>query len=113
MPLYKLEELNYVELEELVPANTVFFLVISPLEEHAPHLPLGTDVFIAQYFAQKTAEELSQNRPDWNVVLLAPLAVEPTCLNSRDQSGIRFRLSMMYFGDTESRWPNGGLNTWS
>lgn len=75
MPLCKLEELNYVELEKLDPTKTVFFLVISPLEEHAPHLPIGTDIFIAQYFAQKTAEELSQNRPDWCVVLIAPLAV--------------------------------------
>ena len=75
MPIFKLEELNYQELENLNPAQTVFFLIISPLEEHAPHLPLGTDLFIAQYFAQRCAEDLAQNRPEWNVVLIQSLPV--------------------------------------
>lgn len=73
MPIYKLEELNYVQLQELDKKYSVFFLTISPLEEHAPFLPLGTDVFNASYFAQATAEDLVQNKPDWNVVLIPPL----------------------------------------
>ena len=73
MPIYKLEELNYVQLQELDQNRTVFFLIISPLEEHAPYLPLGTDVFNASYFAQASAEELIQNKPDWNVVMIPPL----------------------------------------
>ncbi len=73
MPIYKLEELNYQELEKMNPARTVFFLVISPLEEHAPHLPVGTDIYIAQYFAQQSAEELTQNRLEWNVILAQPI----------------------------------------
>src|SRR5574341_925674 len=75
MPIFKLEELNYQELENLNPAQTVFFLIISPLEEHAPHLPLGTDLFIARYFAEKCAEELTQNRPELNVVLIQSLPI--------------------------------------
>lgn len=73
MPIYKLEELNYVQLQELDKKHTVFFLTISPLEEHAPFLPIGTDVFNASYFAQSTAEDLVQNKPDYNVVLIPPL----------------------------------------
>ena len=75
MPVFKLEELTYQELERFPPDKTVFFLVISPLEEHAPHLPIGTDIFIASYFAQKTAEEFCQNRPDWNVVLFPSIPI--------------------------------------
>ncbi len=73
MPIYKLEELNYVQLQELDKDRTVFFLIISPLEEHAPFLPLGTDVFNASYFAQASAEDLIGNKPDWNVVIIPPL----------------------------------------
>ena len=73
MPIYKLEELNYVELQELDKNRTVFFLTISPLEEHAPYLPIGTDIYTSSFFAQSSAEELAQNKPDWNVVMIPPL----------------------------------------
>jgi len=73
MPIYKLEELNYVELQELDKNRTIFFLTISPLEEHAPYLPLGTDIFNSSFFAQTSAEELIQTKPDWNVVMIPPL----------------------------------------
>ena len=73
MPIYKLEELNYVELQELDKNRTVFFLTISPLEEHAPYLPIGTDIFTSSFFAQTSAEELIQTKPDWNVVMIPPL----------------------------------------
>lgn len=73
MPIYKLEELNYVELQELDKHKTVFFLTISPLEEHAPYLPIGTDIYTSSFFAQSSAEELIQKKPDWNVVMIPPL----------------------------------------
>ena len=72
MPIYKLEELNYVELQELDNNKTVFFLVISPLEEHAPYLPIGTDIFTSSFFAQTSADELVQTKPDWNVLMIPP-----------------------------------------
>ncbi len=75
MPIFKLAELNYQDLEKLSPGKTVFFIVISPLEEHAPHLPVGTDLYIARYFAHRCAEELIQSRPEWNVVLTLPIPV--------------------------------------
>ncbi len=41
--MIKFEELNWKELDEFDREKTVFFLPISPMEEHGPHLPLGTD----------------------------------------------------------------------
>ena len=39
----KLEELNWKQVDELDRDKTIIFLPISPLEEHGPHLPVGTD----------------------------------------------------------------------
>lgn len=107
MPVYKLEELNYQELEKLPADRTLFFLVISPLEEHAPHLPLGTDVFIAGHFAQKCAEELGQNRPDWNAVLFAPLYLGTNVFKFK--GSVRHSLRAVYdvllgYGKSVAEW---------
>ncbi|MCI0531258.1 MAG: creatininase family protein [candidate division Zixibacteria bacterium] len=73
MAIFKLEELNYKQIQDLSPERTLFLIVVSPLEEHAPHLPVGTDVFIADYFAGQCAMRLSETRPEWNVVHVGPL----------------------------------------
>ena len=49
MPILNLEELSHTAVAGLNPATTVLFLSVSPLEEHGPHLPLGVDIFSAEY----------------------------------------------------------------
>ena len=107
MPIFKLEELNYQELENLNPVKTVFFLVISPLEEHAPHLPLGTDLIIARYFARRCAEELTQNRPEWNVVLIQALPIGANVFKFK--GSVRHSLRTVYevvmgYGKSIAEW---------
>jgi hypothetical protein len=46
--MIKFEELNWKELDALDREKTIFFLPISPMEEHGPHLSLGTDLFSAR-----------------------------------------------------------------
>ena len=46
--IIKLEELNWKEIEELEKDKAIFFLPISPLEEHGPYLPVGTDLLMSQ-----------------------------------------------------------------
>lgn len=70
--VFALEELSSPRLSELAADNAVVILPISPLEEHGPHLPLGTDAIHAAYFARLSAgiiRELEPNTP----VILAPL----------------------------------------
>jgi len=107
MPIFKLEDLNYQELENLNPAKTVFSLVVSPLEEHAPHLPLGTDLFIARYFGEKCAEELTQNRPEWNVLLIHPLPLGTNVFKFK--GSVRHSLRTIYetvlgYGQAIAEW---------
>lgn len=56
------------EIEEAILQNAVVLLPIGQVEEHGPHLPVGTDTFIAEGVAQRVAEALEGEVP----VLLMP-----------------------------------------
>jgi creatinine amidohydrolase len=68
VPAYKLEELKFTELKELDRSRTLFTISISPLEEHGPHLPIGVDLFNAQFFADAVSQKFLEKYSDWNVV---------------------------------------------
>ena len=70
--VHYLEKINSIQLQKLAEANAVVVLPISPLEEHGPHLPLGTDSIFARYFARMAAEIVTKSEPDTPVVI-APL----------------------------------------
>jgi creatinine amidohydrolase len=73
MSIHKLEELSTATLDGLDRSRTVVILIVSPLEEHGPHLPLGVDAFTAQHFAQTLAQRIIAERTGWQVVLAPPL----------------------------------------
>ena len=58
--IFKYTELTTFELDSLNRDKTVFLLPISPLEEHGPHLPLGTDLYLAESLAAGLARRLSK-----------------------------------------------------
>jgi creatinine amidohydrolase len=67
-----LEELTWPQLEALDRARTVVFVPISPVEEHGPHLPLGTDMYTCRALITALALRLEERNPDVATVL-APL----------------------------------------
>ncbi len=73
MSVHRLEEMSTRALDALDRARTVVVLTVSPLEEHGPHLPLGVDVFTAEYFAREIAQRLTAERPGWSSVLAPTL----------------------------------------
>jgi creatinine amidohydrolase len=68
----RLAELNADQVMQLAAAGAVVVLPISPLEEHGPHLPMGTDAFNAEHFACLVVELIREIAPS-TPVLLAPL----------------------------------------
>jgi len=82
--MYKLEELTYRHLDSVDKERTVFFVPVGMLEQHGPHLPIGTDLFISQKFAIDIAKEVQKKKPDWNIILFPsiPVGVHPVDLLS-------------------------------
>src|SRR5262245_62518839 len=75
MPVHRLASLTWPAVRDLPPGRTVAVLPAGAIEAHGPHLPLGTDVIIAEAMARAGAERLSARGLD--VLLLPPLSVAP------------------------------------
>lgn len=70
--------LNAEEVSTLAPDLTVFLFPIGGLEQHGPHLPIGTKLFQADELAQNLAKNLQEKMPVWNFILMPvlPLAID-------------------------------------
>jgi creatinine amidohydrolase len=65
-----MEELNWKQIENLNRDKTIFFLPISPLEEHGPHLPVGTDLLTSKDTATEAIRILNRKKPDLTYILM-------------------------------------------
>lgn len=66
---HQLLELTWVELEALDKNNSIVLVPLSPIEEHGPHLPLGTDIFGARDIAKTAAGYICEENPSLQAVL--------------------------------------------
>ena len=75
MKIIKIEDLNWKQIDKLDRDKTVFFLPISPLEVHGPHLPVGTDLLTARDAATEAIKILQQKKPELAGVLMPAVPV--------------------------------------
>jgi len=54
-------------------SKTIFFIPLSPLEEHGPHLPVGTDLITTRDAAKEAMKTVSKKQPELAVVLYPPI----------------------------------------
>ena len=73
------EKLTMPEFEAALKASRTVILPVGSIEEHGPHLPLGTDTFHALEVARRVAEL----RP----VLVAPPVFYGICRSTREHPG--------------------------
>ncbi len=71
MPIHTLAAMTWEEVAALPRARTVALLPVGATEAHGPHLPLHTDVIIAEAMVAAGAEALEAR--GWSVVVLPPL----------------------------------------
>ena len=71
--LGKIEDFTWKKIESLERSKTVIFIPISPLEEHGPHLPVGTDLFTAVDGAKEAIKRLQTERSDQKFILFPPI----------------------------------------
>ena len=67
--LIQLEELSWKNIGSLDKEKTLFFIPLSPLEEHGPHLPVGTDLLTARDAAKEAMKLVKKKQPELSVVL--------------------------------------------
>jgi creatinine amidohydrolase len=73
--ILKFEELNWKQLDKFDRKKTIFFLPISPMEEHGPHLPVGTDLLAIKDATNEAIKALKQKKPDLNYILLPTVPI--------------------------------------
>jgi creatinine amidohydrolase len=71
MPFHQFAELTWEDVRDLDRPRVVVVLPVGAMEAHGPHLPLATDVVIAQAMARACAQELSEGGR--TVLVLPPL----------------------------------------
>ena len=73
--IIKLEELNWKQVDGLDRDKTIIFLPISPLEEHGPHLPVGTDLLTIKDVVNEAVKTLNKKHPELTYVILPPMPI--------------------------------------
>ncbi|MGH7461362.1 MAG: creatininase family protein [Longimicrobiales bacterium] len=71
--IYKLEELAWPQIAGFNRERTMFILPVGMLEQHGPHLPIGSDTLGVTYEASRAAERVSQAITDWSIVMMPPI----------------------------------------
>lgn len=66
--MLNLEVMTSPELDALPADRTIFVIVMSPVEVHGPHLPLGTDVMVATEVRDRAVERLKSIDPSLEFV---------------------------------------------
>src|SRR5688500_5619782 len=75
MPVHALATMTWTEVRALAAARTVAVLPTAAIEAHGPHLPLGTDIVIAEAMARAGAVRLASRGLE--VLVLPSLPVSP------------------------------------
>src|SRR5439155_1476649 len=75
MTVHVLSSLTWPAVRDLPAEHTVAILPTGAVEAHGPHLPLGTDIIIAEAMARAGAERLSAR--GLQVLLLPALPIAP------------------------------------
>ena len=68
--IHEFSHMSWQQIEQLPKNHSVFFLPISPMEEHGPHLPVGTDFLTANDTAKDAIKNLSKKSTRLTGVLL-------------------------------------------
>lgn len=58
--VYKLEELRWPQIDSLDRERTMFILPTGVIEQHGPHLPVGSDTYGVLFEADQAASRVSR-----------------------------------------------------
>lgn len=112
MDILSYADMTHLELDELDRERTVFFSSISPLETHGPHLPMGTDIFIAESLRDRIIDLLKEKRPDLTAVILPTLAIGSDAIPAGGSVRVRYQAILYALLDTGRSLAKMGFKYW-
>lgn len=75
MCIKKMEEMTWKEFDKLDKEITVVIVALSPIEEHGPHLPLGTDFIAANDCLLEVVNYLEEKENRFNYIVHPPFPI--------------------------------------
>lgn len=69
MSIFNMEKVTWKEIHELDKDKSVIFVALSPIEEHGPHLPLGTDYISAKDLLKAVIDNLEKQNNAYNYII--------------------------------------------
>lgn len=87
--MMRLEELSWPQVEELPKETTALVMVLGPIEQHGPHLPLGTDIYVAQEMVNRMVPICEEE--GWTVVEVPPVYYVPAVLSRKYPGSVSVR----------------------
>jgi creatinine amidohydrolase len=70
MAVHELMEMTWTEVDQMDKHRSMVLVPISPVEEHGPHLPLGTDLYGAAEMARMAAQRVDKMGLGYQIVLV-------------------------------------------
>jgi creatinine amidohydrolase len=112
METLKYIEMTYNELDALDRAGTVFLSALSPIETHGSHLPLGTDIFIAEWLRDRIAEKIAEKHPGFRIVYLPTMAMGSDSIPVKGSVRVRHQAIHGFVADTGKTLAELGFKYW-
>lgn len=69
MAILRMENMTWKEIKELNKDESVVIAALSPIEEHGPHLPLGTDYISAKDLLEEVVNNLEIENNKYNYII--------------------------------------------
>lgn len=88
--------MSWVELEALDKDHSFVLVPLSPIEEHGPHLPLGTDIFGTDDIAQLAAEAVHQKNSTLQAILAPSIPLGCSSITADFPGTISLRGQTLY-----------------
>ena len=67
--------MTWKQLDALDREKTIVFIPLSPLEEHGPHLPIGTDLLTARDAAREAIRSIKKKKPELTCLLFPAIPI--------------------------------------
>ena len=101
---YALDELSWKDVEEILSRAPRLIVPVGAMEQHGPHLPLGTNAFIAERVADAVSRRLG--------ILRAPVFSYGVTVGGGPfpgRAGLRRKTLQRAMNELLARWEDGGV----